>query len=158
MYIISTIVITSLTLNITLISSLKYWDLQFNWPIASPIIPIIKKNHDTKVFMFGRYYYSIPMYLNMDIPTVSNWSKIKYSQLSDNWQREIYEGLKYYKKELPDTLMDYQQFSRKWDQYNSIVVIVSDNNMLKFKQLIPEKDFNVISRIKKRNVTIVVKK
>ena len=65
--------------------------------------------------MLGRYYYSVPLYLDQDIPIVTNWDQGE--KLGDNWKREIYEGV-HYLKHLPKDLVTYQKFSQIWQQAN----------------------------------------
>lgn len=151
------LITTVLILNTTLIASLKYWDLQWNWQIAKYSQIYTTKHPNTKIFMFGRYYYAIPMYLNQIVPTVSNWSDINRKELSDNWQREIYEGLKYYNKELPPTLLNYNKFKKEWKLNSSVLVIVDNSSLKMLSSLISSSSYHIVARVPSRDVTIIAK-
>jgi 4-amino-4-deoxy-L-arabinose transferase-like glycosyltransferase len=155
--IITILIATVLILNITLISSLKYWSLQWNWPIAKYSKIYKTKHPNIKIFMFGHYYYAIPMYLNQIVPTVSNWNDINRAKLSDNWQREIYEGLKYYHKDLPPTLVNYAQFKKEWQLNSSVLVIVNNSSLTKLNSLISSTSYHIVARVPSRHVTIIEK-
>ena len=156
---VTTLIISTFIVCVSLYSSLKTWNLQFNYPIVENSKPYVSEYPDAKLLMFGRYYYSIPMYFDRVVPTVSNWDSIDRGTLPDSWQREIYEGLKYYHHELPQALMTYQTFQVEWEQANltgkTLNVMVEDSAMKTLDQLVGHHNYKILSYAPTRHVTIV---
>jgi 4-amino-4-deoxy-L-arabinose transferase-like glycosyltransferase len=156
-FIISALLAMIFIMNVCLIASLKTWNLQWNWPIAEKVEHYLKSHPKAEVLMFGRYYYSVPMYLGRNVPAVAGWDEIDRATLSDNWQREIYEGLKYYEKSLPDTLMTYTVFKKDWKDsaHKTIIVIVDNGHLKEFESLIGDHQYKILANVPRRHVTIV---
>lgn len=144
-------------MNVTLIASLKYFKIQWNYPIAEKVLPYLKAHPNAEVFMMGRYYYAISLYLNRDIFVVADWDQGQ--KLGDNWKREIYEGVHYLPK-LPKDLITYQTFSAKWQAAikNKIPVVVissEDPKNSHFQALIGQSNYKLIGEVPKRGAYII---
>ncbi|MCF6807486.1 glycosyltransferase family 39 protein [Thiotrichales bacterium 19S9-12] len=147
-----TLIVMNVLMNLTLIGALKYFNLQWNYPIADKIKPYLEKHPNAEVVMIGRYYYSVPLYLNKDIGIVADWEKGQ--NLGDNWKREIYEGV-HYLDQLPKDLITYQQFSHQWTAASNkgkcLIVISSESPSNQFiSHLIKGKDYQMFGRISRR--------
>lgn len=155
--IIITLIVMNILMNLTLIASLKYFNLQLNFPIAAKVTPYLKENPKIKVLMLGRYYYSVPLYLDQDIPIVTDWDQGE--KLGDNWKREIYEGV-HYLKHLPKDLVTYQKFSQIWQQANknkeTLIIISSDNPKdVSFQNYIGHTAYKLLATVPRRGVFII---
>ncbi|MCF6775216.1 glycosyltransferase family 39 protein [Thiotrichales bacterium 19X7-9] len=152
-----TIIIVNILMNLTLIAAIKYFRLQWNYPIAEKVQPVLKQYPNAQVFMIGRYYYAIPLYLDRDVGIVADWDKGQ--QLGDNWKREIYEGVNYL-HHLPKDLVTYQMFSKRWQQalkiHQPIIVISSENpSDSQFRKLIGNSSYQLVGEVPRRGAYII---
>ncbi len=159
-FLISTLLAMVFLVNITLIASLKTWNLQFNWPIAHKTQHYLNIKPNAEVYMFGTYFYSIPMYLDRNVPTIANWQERDLHQMPDNWQRQIEEGIKIYNKPLPNTLMTYHEFASRWESAQksgqTFLVIVSTGQLKTFTQLVDDKQhYQILATIPRRNAIVI---
>lgn len=124
--IITTFIVMGILMNMTLVASLKTFNLQYNYPIAQVILPYLQKYPNAKVLMVGQYYYALPMYLDRNIGIVYDWKEIKDSDDADGWPREIYDGVEYIKghKESKE-MLDYAELKQAWNQKDQVVIVVS---------------------------------
>ncbi|MCF6765894.1 glycosyltransferase family 39 protein [Thiotrichales bacterium 19S3-7] len=152
-----TVIIVNILMNLTLIAAIKYFRLQWNYPIAEKVEPVLKRYPNAQVFMLGRYYYAMPLYLDRDIGIVADWDKGQ--NLGDNWKREIYEGVNYL-HHLPKDLVTYRQFSEIWNKaeksHQPIIVITSDNpTSQQVQRLIDHSSYQLIGEVPRRGAYII---
>lgn len=154
-YIYFCLIVPTIIILLCIMADLKNFTLQYNWPIAAKVEQVLKKYPNAKIYMYGQFYYAIPMYLGREIPTVSNWNELKLEDLGDNWQREIYIGLKNPKK-LPSTLMIYPKFKNIWESNtNSPIIVIIDNDSMKnFNRLIGH-NYHILGTVPHRSAIIL---
>ena len=109
--------------------------------------------------MIGNYYYALPMYLNREIPIVANWDNLNFHTMSDNWERQIYDGVRHNKGDFPKTLLTFSKFKQLWDAApaNNILAISAIPPGKRFSSLVGNDNYKVIGRIPRRGAYLIVK-
>ena len=160
-YIVTTLVFMTLLMNITLIASLKTFNLQLNWPIAQKILPYLKKYPNAQIVMVDQYYYSLPLYLGRNVGIVYKWDKIESSRAMDGWPREIYDGVEYVAgHKLSKEMINFSQFRKLWNNQSHLVVIAvtSIPPSKRLEKTFGEKqdDIKLIGRVPRRHAYLYI--
>lgn len=155
-YLIVSLMAMMLVINLIFIASLGSWRLQTNFPIAEKVKIYLRQFPKAKVVMFGRYYYAMPIYLNRSVPVISNWDKLEMAKLSDNWQREIYEGVNDPHK-LSDTLMTYDQFRALSKDSDNTIIAIADADYVDDIERIVGPVYAVVDAVPSRNIRLLIK-
>lgn len=127
----TTLLITWLLFEVTVIASLKKVKLNSNIVLINIIKNNIKPNN--KIICYEDYYRDIPLYLNHNMLMVSRWNQPLPT--GDDWRAELGEDLIYQHHQQPH-LINPTQLVILWHQPNRLFVLVSPHNVKNLKELV----------------------
>jgi 4-amino-4-deoxy-L-arabinose transferase-like glycosyltransferase len=155
-YIITTLIMMTFVINVTLIASLKHFDLQHNWPIAQKLLPYAKQFPKAQVVMMDNYYYALPMYLNQDVYVAYPWDQIHQLEASDGWEREIYDGIEYIdNQKRPETLLNYHKLRQLWHSDQKVMMATSTSRQ-KLKAILNTTQIKQVGFVPRRSAHIYI--
>ena len=98
-----------------------------------------------EVATFNKYYQDLPVYLGQRVFVVSDWHNPHIIH-SDNWRRELAEGVLYKHYQQP-LLINYATMSNMWQQKNHrVFVMTSAHKVAEFKLKVHGPLYQLISR------------
>jgi len=128
-----TTLITMALFNLITLNAIPIFDVKTSNPLISKVKPLLHKNSTLIAYQF--YQQDMPLLLQKNMLIVNAWHD-KNTAKYDNWQRELYIGIRQYQaahQQWPRWYINKKTFRHLWETKKSVFVFINDDDYAAIK-------------------------